>query len=99
MKQEMLEATQKGAGWLFFGTGPITWLAQNATAITAFMSIATGLVFATCAILNRITNAQNKKINERNAASNEERNKINERDIRAKVLKEMDEELQDSLRK
>ena len=76
MKQETITGVQKATGLLFVGSGPLVWVAQNATVITALTSVITGMVFAGCAIWN--------------ALSNHKRNKINKRDIIESIITDID---------
>jgi hypothetical protein len=78
MKQETITGVQKATGLLFVGSGPLVWVAQNATVITALTTVVTGLIFAGCAIWN--------------ALSNHRRNSINKRDIIESIIIDIDED-------
>lgn len=86
MNQETITGVQKTAGWLTVGGGFLPWVTQNATALTALASIATGLVFATCAIWNLT-------VNHRNAKANEARVKASKRDITTGILESLENDL------
>ena len=90
MSQGITTAVNHATSFIF-GGGMIAAIAQNAPVITVTTVVITGA-------FSIWINNKNAKTNDRNAATNERRANLNERDMRAKIIKEMEDELQDSLK-
>lgn len=87
-----MAVTQKVVGGLFLATGPAAWIAQYANVITVTMSVVTGTVFMTCAIINAVTKRQEKAIANRAVNAAEERNRMTRVIIEKEIFDDMEKD-------
>ncbi len=80
------------------GGGGLSFLAMYSSEITVTAVVVSCVGSIFFGVLGKMNERKRNIINERNVAANEKRNEINERDMRLKIIKEMDEELQRSLK-